>query len=221
MSAAEEVLVARELQGSVEDEVRAKMATATGQLLEAQGRLAEWQAEDARQAQAALDAAEAERRREAETLEEQRRQEARRAAEVRDARRRDALAAEERRQAAQKAKLVAGSGTVGSGSGIAERPGTEKTSDVIEIPSDAEDDSTPGPRTRRRAITVRAGKRKVVGSDPGEPETTPRAKRLRKRAGNAEGAKDKTPPPPAPLDVSKYGEYNPAGKWHQRRHHGS
>lgn len=193
------------------------MATATGQLLEAQGRLAEWQAEDVRQAQAALDAAEAERRREAETLEEQRRQEAQRAAEVRDARRRDAVAAEERRQAAQKAKLVAGSGTVGSGSTTAERGETKKTSDVIEIPSDAEDDSTPAPRTRRRAITVRAGKRKAVESDPGEPETTPRAKRLRKRAGSTEDARDKTPPPPAPLDVTEYGEYNPAGKVTRQR----
>lgn len=204
------------------------MATATGQLLEAQGRLAEWLAEDERQAQEARDAAEAARRREVEA-EERRAQElrdaaeaaARRQAEVREERRREALAAEARRQAAQRPKLVAGSGTVGSGSATADRPGTEKTSDVIEIPSDAEDDSTPGPRTRRRAITVRAGKRKAVESDPEEPETTPRAKRLRKRAGNAEGAKDKTPPPPAPLDVSKYGEYNPAGKWPERRHHGS
>ena len=57
-------MVARELQGSVEDEVRAAMATATGQLLKAQGRLVEWQAEDARQAQETRDAAEAERRKE-------------------------------------------------------------------------------------------------------------------------------------------------------------
>lgn len=190
------------------------MATATGQLLEAQGRLVEWQTEDARQVQEAQEAAEAERRRESEAIEEQRRQEARRAAEVREARRRDALAAEERRQAAQKPKIVAGSGTVGGGSGgtVAEPVRTTNAEDVIDITSDVDDDDTPVPRTRRRAITVRAGKRKAVESDPGEPETTPRAKRLRKRAGNSDDAREKTPPPPAPLDVTEYGEYDPAGK---------
>lgn len=222
MSAAEEILVARELQGSVEDDVRAKMATATGQLLEAQGRLAEWQAEDEREAQEARDAAEAqrrkeedERRQEAAALEERRAEEARKAAEVRDTRRRDALAAEERRQAAQKPKIVAGSGTVGGGSGstAAEEVGTKNAEDVIDITSDAEDDSTPVPRPHgRRTSAIRAGKRKAIESDAGEPETTPRAKRLRRRAGNAEDAKEKTPPPPAPLDVTEYGEYDPAGK---------
>ncbi|KDQ22545.1 hypothetical protein PLEOSDRAFT_171898 [Pleurotus ostreatus PC15] len=217
LSAAEEILVARELQGSVEDEVRATMATATGQLLEAQGRVAEWAADDERHAQEAEDAAEAVRRREAEA-EERRAQElrdaaeaaARRQAEVREERRKEALAAEARRQAAQKAKLVAGSGTIGSGSGsaAAEPVGARDAEDVIEITSDAEDDSTPVPRTRGRAI--RAGKRKLVESDAGEPETTPRAKRLRRRAGNTEDARTKTPPPPAPLDVSEYGAYNPA-----------
>lgn len=215
----EEILVARELQGSVEDDVRAKMATATGQLLEAQGWLAEWQAEDEREAQEARDAAEAqrrkeedERRREAAALEERRTEEARRAAEVRETRRRDALAAEERRRAAQKPKIVTGSGTIGGGSARADQAETEKDQDVIEIPSGAEDDATPVPRTCRRVSTIRAGKRKVVESDAGEPETTPRAKRLRKRAGNSDDAKEKTPPPPAPLDVAEYGEYNPAGK---------
>lgn len=198
------------------------MATATGQLLEAQGRLVEWQAEDARQAQETRDAAEAERRkeederrREFEALEEQRRQEARRVAEVRDARRRDALAAEERRQAAQRPKIVAGSGTVGGGSGstAAEEVGTKNAEDVIDITSDAEDDSTPVPRPHgRRASAIRAGKRKAIESDAREPETTPRAKRLRRRAGNTEDAREKTPPPPAPLDVSVHGEYNPEGK---------
>ncbi|KDQ23711.1 hypothetical protein PLEOSDRAFT_171052 [Pleurotus ostreatus PC15] len=204
LSAAEEILVARELQGSVEDEVRATMSTATGQLLEVQARLAEWQAEDDRQAQEARDAADAERQR--------RRQEARQAAEVRKARRRDVQAAEERRQAAQRAKLVAGSGTVGPMTGGAEEEQgeKEKPGEVIEITSGAEDEDTPAPRTRRRASAIRAGKRKVVESDTGEPETTPRAKRLRKRAGNTDDAKDLTPPPPALLDVTEYGEYDPA-----------
>ncbi|KAJ8694474.1 hypothetical protein PTI98_007139 [Pleurotus ostreatus] len=215
LSAAEEILVARELQGSVEDEVRATMSTATGQLLEAQARLAEWQAEDDRRAQEARDAADAERRqaederrREAEASEERRRQEARQAAEVREARRRDAQAAEERRQAARRAKLVAGSGT----GGAEEEQGEKETpGEVIEITSGAEDEDTPAPRTRRRASAIRAGKRKVAESDTGEPETTPRAKRLRKRAGNTDDAKDLTPPLPALPDVTEYGEYDPAG----------
>ncbi|KDQ26118.1 hypothetical protein PLEOSDRAFT_1085377 [Pleurotus ostreatus PC15] len=219
LSAAEEILVARELQGSVEDEVRATMSTATGQLLEAQARLAEWQAEDDRRAQEARDAADAERRqaedeqrREAEASEERRRQEARQAAEVREARRRDAQATEERRQAARRAKLVAGSGTVGPMTGGAEEEQgeKEKPGEVIEITSGAEDEDTPAPRTRRRASAIRAGKRKVAESDTGEPETTPRAKRLRKRAGNTDDAKDLTPPLPALLDVTEYGEYDPA-----------
>lgn len=195
--AAEDVLVARQLQNTVEDDVKEKMARATTQLLEAQSRIAEWQADDERRARDAKEAAEAE---------------ARKAQEVRDVRRKEALAAEERRRAAQKPKIVAGSGTIGGGSARAEQVETEKVPDVIEIPSGAEDDATPVPRTRRGVSTVRAGKRKVVESDAGEPETTPRAKRLRKRAGNAEEDKDKTPPPPAPLDTSHYGEYNPAGK---------
>ncbi|KDQ27107.1 hypothetical protein PLEOSDRAFT_1084749 [Pleurotus ostreatus PC15] len=220
LSAAEKILVGRELQGSVEDEVRTTMATATGQLLEAQGRLAEWQAEDDRLAQEAREAADAERRRaedeerrEAEATEERRSEEARRAAEVRDARRRDAFAAEARRQAARKAKLVAGSGAIGRGSGSAapEPVGGGEADDVIEITSDADDDSTPVPRTRgRRARAIRAGKRKAVESDAGEVETTPRSKRLRKRADYTEDAKLKSPPPAAPLDVAEYGEYNPA-----------
>lgn len=196
---AEDVLVARKLQNTVEDDVKEKMARATTQLLEAQSRIAEWQAEDERRAREAQEAAEAE---------------ARKAQEVRDARRKDALAAEERRRAAQKPKIVAGSGIVGGGSGNTEAKtvGTENTDDVIDITSDVENDDTPVPRTRRRASTIRAGKRKAVESDAGEPETTPRAKRLRKRTDNAEDEKDKTPPPPAPLDVTCYDEYNPAGK---------
>ncbi|KAJ8694609.1 hypothetical protein PTI98_007266 [Pleurotus ostreatus] len=59
LAAAEEILIARELQGSVEDKVRATMGTATGQLLEVQGRVAEWAAEDERRAQEAQDAVEA------------------------------------------------------------------------------------------------------------------------------------------------------------------
>ncbi|KAJ8703505.1 hypothetical protein PTI98_002123 [Pleurotus ostreatus] len=226
LSAAEEILVGRELLGSVEDEVRTTMATATGQLLEAQGRLAEWQAEDDRLAQEAREAADAERRRaedeerrEAEATEERRAEEARRAAEVRDARRRDAFAAEARRQAARKAKLVAGSGAIGCGSGSAapEPVGGGEADDVIEITSDADDDSTPIPRTRgRRARAIRAGKRKAVESDAGEVETTPRSKRLRKRADYTEDAKLKSPPPAAPLDVAEYGEYNPAGKKYEQ-----
>ncbi|KDQ26189.1 hypothetical protein PLEOSDRAFT_169948 [Pleurotus ostreatus PC15] len=219
LSAAEEILVARGLQGSVEDEVRARMATATGQLLEAQGRLAEWQAEDERQAQEERDAAEAkrqkeedERRQEAAALEELRAEEARRTAEVRDTRRRDALAAEARRQAARKSKFVGGSGTVGSGSGsTAAEPGeTQHLGEVIEITSEADDEDTPVPRTRRRAAAIRAGKRKAVESD--DPETTPRTKRIRKRAGNLDDAHERTPPPPAPYDVEAYGEYNPADR---------
>ena len=108
-----------------------------------------------------------------------------------------------------------GSGTVGGGSGstAAEEAGTKNAEDVIDITSDAEDDSTPVPRPHgRRTSAIRAGKRKAIESDAGEPETTPRAKRLRRRAGNAEDAKEKTPPPPAPHDVSVYGEYNPEGK---------
>ncbi|KAG9223376.1 hypothetical protein PLEOSDRAFT_1081688 [Pleurotus ostreatus PC15] len=217
LSAAEEILVARGLQGSVEDEVRTRMATATGQLLEAQSRLAEWQAEDERQAQEEREAAEAkrrkeedERRREAEALEERRAEDARRAAEVRDARRRDALAAEARRQAAQRSKLIVGSGIVGSGSGsaAAERVETDDVEDVIEITSAGDEEDTPVPRTRRRASAIRAGKRKAIESD--DAETTPRTKRIRKRAGNPDEALEKTPPPPAPSDVEAYGEYNPA-----------
>ncbi|KAG9227867.1 hypothetical protein CCMSSC00406_0009124 [Pleurotus cornucopiae] len=202
LSAAEEILVARGLQGSVEDEVRARMATATGQLLEAQGRLAEWQAEDERQAQEERDAAEAkrqkeedERRQEAAALEELRAEEARRTAE-----------------AARKSKFVGGSGTVGSGSGsTAAEPGeTQHLGEVIEITSEADDEDTPVPRTRRRAAAIRAGKRKAVESD--DPETTPRTKRIRKRAGNLDDAHERTPPPPAPYDVEAYGEYNPADR---------
>ncbi|KDQ22124.1 hypothetical protein PLEOSDRAFT_1086878 [Pleurotus ostreatus PC15] len=192
---AEDILVARQLQNTVEDDVKEKLAGATTQLLEAQSRIAEWQAEDERRARDAQEAAEAE---------------ARRAQEVRDTRRRDALAAEERRRAAQRPQIVSGSGTIGSGSTTLDRPETEKTLDVIEIPSEAEDDSTPAPRTRKRASAIRAGKRKMVESDGGEPETTPRAKRLRKRTGNAEDANEKTPPPPPALDVMEYGEYDPA-----------
>ncbi|KAJ8694279.1 hypothetical protein PTI98_001414 [Pleurotus ostreatus] len=192
---AEDVLVSRKLENTVEDDVKEKMARATTQLLEAQSRLAEWQSEDERRAREAQEAADAE---------------ARRAQEVRDARRRDALAAEERRRAAQRPTFVAGSGTLGSGSTPVDRPEAEKNSDVVEIPSDAEDDSTPVPRTRRRASAIRAGKRKVVESDGGEPETTPRAKRLRRRAGNVDDTREKTPPAPAHLDVTEYGEYDPA-----------
>ncbi|KDQ29891.1 hypothetical protein PLEOSDRAFT_157603 [Pleurotus ostreatus PC15] len=192
---AEDILVTRQLQNTVEDDVKEKLAGATIQLLEAQSRIAEWQAEDERRARDAQEAAEAE---------------ARRAQEVRDARRRDALAAEERRRAAQRPQIVSGSGTIGSGSTTIDRPETEKTSEVIEIPSEAEDDSTPAPRTRKRASAIRAGKRKMVESDGGEPETTPRAKRLRRRTGNAEDASEKTPPPPPSLDVMEYGEYDPA-----------
>ncbi|KDQ31436.1 hypothetical protein PLEOSDRAFT_166631 [Pleurotus ostreatus PC15] len=219
LSAAEEILVARGLQGSVEDEVRARMATATGQLLEAQGRLAEWQAEDERQAQEERDAAEArrqkeedERRQEAASLEERRAEEARRTAEVRDTRRRDALAAEARRQAARKSKFVGGSGTVGSGSGstAAEQGETQNLGEVIEITSEADDEDTPVRRTRRRAAAIRAGKRKAIESD--DAETTPRTKRIRKRAGNLDDAHERTPPPPAPYDVEAYGEYNPADR---------
>ncbi|KAG9221934.1 hypothetical protein PTI98_009025 [Pleurotus ostreatus] len=202
LSAAEEILVARGLQGSVEDEVRARMATATGQLLEAQGRLAEWQAEDERQAQEERDAAEAkrqreedERRQEAAALEERRAEEARRTAE-----------------AARKSKFVGGSGTVGSGSGstAAEQGETQNLGEVIEITSEADDEDTPVPRTRRRAAAIRAGKRKAIESD--DAETTPRTKRIRKRAGNLDDAHERTPPPPAPYDVEAYGEYNPADR---------
>ncbi|KAJ8689213.1 hypothetical protein PTI98_013257 [Pleurotus ostreatus] len=157
LSAAEEILLVRELQVSVENKVRATMAMATGQLLEAQGRLAEWQAEDDRRAREAQDAADAERRRaedkqqrEAEVMEEQRRQEAWQAAEVREARHRDAQVAEERRQAAQRVKLIAGLGTVGSmsRSAVVEQGGKESPEEVINITSGPEDKETPVPRTR-------------------------------------------------------------------------
>ncbi|KAJ8693239.1 hypothetical protein PTI98_010478 [Pleurotus ostreatus] len=194
---AEDVLVARKLQNTVEDDVKEKMARATTQLLEAQSRIAEWRSEDQRRAREAQEAADAE---------------ARRAQEVREARRRDALAAEERRRAAQKPKIVAGSGTIGGGGATAEPGETERASEEVEIGSCAEDEGTPAPRTRRRVSAVRAGKRKAVESDACEPEMTPRAKRLRKRADDVEEDKDKTPPSPTLLDVAQYGEYNPAGK---------
>ena len=169
---AEDVLVSRKLENTVEDDVKEKMARATTQLLEAQSRLAEWQSEDERRAREAQEAADAE---------------ARRAQEVRDARRRDALAAEERRRAAQRPTFVAGSGTLGSGSTPVDRPEAEKNSDVVEIPSDAEDDSTPVPRTRRRASAIRAGKRKVVESDGGEPEHYVSCMQIKVTGGAASG----------------------------------
>ncbi|KDQ27238.1 hypothetical protein PLEOSDRAFT_158871 [Pleurotus ostreatus PC15] len=186
LSVAEEILVARGLQGSVEDEVRARMATGTGQLLEAQGRLAEWQAKDERQAQEERDTAEANIRRR--KTNGDRRQRHWRNDEQRKLE-------ELRRCAAQKSKFVGGSGTVGSGSGstAAEQGETQNLREVIEITSEADDEDTP---------------RKAVESD--DAETTPRTKRIRKRAGNLDDVHEKTPPPPAPYDVEAYGEYNPA-----------
>ncbi|KAG9225413.1 hypothetical protein CCMSSC00406_0006200 [Pleurotus cornucopiae] len=185
LSAAEEILLVRELQVSVEDK----------------------DAADAERRRA-----EDEQQREAKVMEEQRRQEAWQAAEVREARHRDVQAAEERQQAAQRVKLIAGSGTVGSmsGSAVVEQGGKESLEEVINITSGPEDKETPVPHTQRRASAIQAGKRKVVESNPGEPETTPRAKRLRKRAVNTDNADNKTTPPPAPLDIMEYREYNPA-----------
>ncbi|KDQ30036.1 hypothetical protein PLEOSDRAFT_165695 [Pleurotus ostreatus PC15] len=188
LSAAEEILVGRALQGSVEDE------------------------EERDAAEAKRRSEEDERRREAEALEARRVEEARRAEEVRDARRRDALAAEARRQAAQRSKFVAGSGTVGSGSGsmTAQQGETENIGDVSEITSEVDDEDTPAPRTRRRASAIRAGKRRAIESD--DAEATPRKKRLRKRAGNLDDARETTPPSPPSYDVLVYGEYIPADR---------
>lgn len=63
-------------------------------------------------------------------------------------RRKEALAAEEHRRAAQKPKIVSGSGTTGGGSVIAEQGETGKVSDVIEILLGAENNGTPVPHTQ-------------------------------------------------------------------------
>ncbi|KAF9487390.1 hypothetical protein BDN71DRAFT_1436884 [Pleurotus eryngii] len=187
---AEDLLIARDLQGSVEDEVKEGLATATDQLLEAREHVKEWEAQDACQ-----------------VLEQQRAEAAREQRKVQ-------VVSSGRRWPLQRQKDMAQPSTIGTTSvTAAEEHGVGETS------APAKETAAAISVRARRTEGGRSGKRRATESDEDEPETSiPRQKRLRQEAGNAaaedgEEAAEKDEESEAeeitpPNDVSVYGPYD-------------
>ncbi|KAF4574244.1 hypothetical protein EYR36_005577 [Pleurotus pulmonarius] len=203
LRSAEDVLSERNLQGGVEEETKTSVTKALVQLRDAQEKIGEWRAEDARREQEARDAEAAAERKEAH---------------ARAMRKLEAQAAEARRRAAQNKAQAAAEGSRASTS--PSKPEVAVPKDTIELNTDGEEEDTL-PRIGKRRD--RKGKRKaeeVEDEEPGTP-TTPR-RRLRRRGntrpmaetsdaeGKAGERSESVAEPGLPTDVSVYGEYDPS-----------
>ncbi|KAF4572766.1 hypothetical protein EYR36_007276 [Pleurotus pulmonarius] len=196
LRSAEDVLSERNLQGGVEEETKTSVTKALVQLRDAQEKIGEWRAEDARREQEARDAEAAAERKEAH---------------ARAMRKLEAQAAEARRRAAQNKAQAAAEGSRASTSPSKSEVAVPE--DTIELNTDGEEEDTL-PRIGKRRD--RKGKRE----EPGTP-TTPR-RRLRRRGntrpmaetsdaeGKAGERSESVAEPGLPTDVSVYGEYDPS-----------
>ncbi|KAL4251134.1 hypothetical protein AB1N83_014493 [Pleurotus pulmonarius] len=200
---AEDVLSERDLQGGVEDETKTSVTKALTQLREAQGKIEEWRAEDARREQEARDAETAAERKEAH---------------ARAMRKLEAQAAEARRRAAQNKGNAAGESSRTSTSPSKSEAAAPE--DTIELNTEGEEEDTVRRVGERRDTKGKRKAEEVEDEDPATP--TPSRRRLRRRGNTktmaetpdaeARAAERSESPaePGVPTDVSVYGEYNPA-----------